>query len=166
MHWKRKWQPRDGGTWWAAVYGVAQSQTPLRRLSSSSSSSRGTHIGLTTRRWSVVVGAPGAADVYPDKAQKPALCVRILWSLRMTCPLLSLSDMASLEPRGVAWALLQPHTHLAPDDRNRGRCLIQTQPSESHPGNLGLEMAAVDNIQVADPLLCTHENLRAAMFAK
>ena len=28
--------PRDGGAWWAAVYGVAQSQTPLKRLSSSS----------------------------------------------------------------------------------------------------------------------------------
>ena len=28
--------PRDGGTWWAAVYGVAQSQTRLKRLSSSS----------------------------------------------------------------------------------------------------------------------------------
>ena len=31
--------PRDGGAWWAAVYGVAQSWTRLRRLSSSSSSS-------------------------------------------------------------------------------------------------------------------------------
>ena len=30
--------PRDGGAWWAAVYGVAQSQTRLTRLSSSSSS--------------------------------------------------------------------------------------------------------------------------------
>ena len=30
--------PRDGGPWWAAVYGVAQSQTRLKRLSSSSSS--------------------------------------------------------------------------------------------------------------------------------
>ena len=28
----------DGGAWWAAVYGVAQSQTWLKRLSSSSSS--------------------------------------------------------------------------------------------------------------------------------
>ena len=27
--------PRDGGAWWAAVYGVAQSQTQLKRLSSS-----------------------------------------------------------------------------------------------------------------------------------
>ena len=30
--------PRDGRTWWAAVYGVAQSRTWLKRLSSSSSS--------------------------------------------------------------------------------------------------------------------------------
>ena len=28
---------RDGGAWWAAVYGVAQSRTRLKRLSSSSS---------------------------------------------------------------------------------------------------------------------------------
>ena len=30
---------RDGGAWWAAVYGVTQSRTQLKRLSSSSSSS-------------------------------------------------------------------------------------------------------------------------------
>ena len=30
--------PRDGGAWWAAVHGVAQSQTRLMQLSSSSSS--------------------------------------------------------------------------------------------------------------------------------
>ena len=30
--------PKDRGAWWAAVYGVAQSQTQLKRLSSSSSS--------------------------------------------------------------------------------------------------------------------------------
>ena len=48
MHWRRKWQPtqcsclenpKDGGAWWAAIYGVAQSRTRLKRLSSSSSSS-------------------------------------------------------------------------------------------------------------------------------
>ena len=46
MHGRRKWQPtpvflpgnpRDRGAWWAAVFGVAQSQTQLKRLSSSSS---------------------------------------------------------------------------------------------------------------------------------
>ena len=46
MHWRRKRQPtpvflpgdpREGGAWWAAVYGVKQSRTRLKRLSSSSS---------------------------------------------------------------------------------------------------------------------------------
>ena len=45
MHWRRKWQPtpvflpgesQDSGAWWAAVYGVSQSRTWLKRLSSSS----------------------------------------------------------------------------------------------------------------------------------
>ena len=27
--------PMDGGAWWAAIYGVAQSRTQLKRLSSS-----------------------------------------------------------------------------------------------------------------------------------
>ena len=40
--------PRDGGAWWAAIYGVAQSQTRLKRLSSSSSSSKlGTEIKVS-----------------------------------------------------------------------------------------------------------------------
>ena len=29
--------PRDGGAWWATIYGVAQSRTRMKRLSSSSS---------------------------------------------------------------------------------------------------------------------------------
>ena len=46
MHWRRKWQPtpvflpresQGRGAWWAAVYGVTQSRTQLKRLSSSSS---------------------------------------------------------------------------------------------------------------------------------
>ena len=46
MHWRRNGNPlqcfclenpRGGGAWWEAVYGVTQSQTRLKRLSSSSS---------------------------------------------------------------------------------------------------------------------------------
>ena len=51
MHWRRKLQPTPvflpgesqvgwGGAWWAAVYGVAQSRTRLKPLSSSSSSTQ------------------------------------------------------------------------------------------------------------------------------
>ena len=45
MYWRRKWQPtpvflpgesQEGGAWWAAVSGVAQSRTRLKWLSSSS----------------------------------------------------------------------------------------------------------------------------------
>ena len=36
--------PRDGGTSWAAVYGVTQSQTRLKRLRSSSSNSNSLHV--------------------------------------------------------------------------------------------------------------------------
>ena len=36
--------PRDGRAWWAAVYGVAQSRTRLKRLSSNSSSCRILHL--------------------------------------------------------------------------------------------------------------------------
>ena len=49
MHWRRKWQPTPVflpgksqaiPAWWAAVYGITQSRTRLKRLSSSRSSSR------------------------------------------------------------------------------------------------------------------------------
>ena len=43
--------PRDGGAWWAAVYGVKQSQTRLKQLSSSSSSSS-----------MPMLGFPGSSD--------------------------------------------------------------------------------------------------------
>ena len=54
IHWRRKWQPtpvflpgesQGRGSLWAAVYGVSQSWTWLKRLSSSSSNS------LLTYRW-------------------------------------------------------------------------------------------------------------------
>ena len=35
--------PRDGGAWWAAVYGVTQSRTRLKRLSSSSLAAGSSH---------------------------------------------------------------------------------------------------------------------------
>ena len=42
--------PRDGGAWWAAIYGVAQSRTRLKRLSSSSSSILMTQLALSFPR--------------------------------------------------------------------------------------------------------------------
>ena len=46
--------PRDGGAWWAALYGIAQSQTRLKQLSSSSSSSSKTL--MTFQIWNIGEG--------------------------------------------------------------------------------------------------------------
>ena len=62
MHWRRKWQPtpvflpgesQRRGVWWAAVYGVAQSRTLLKRLSSSSSSRYGKMQWNETLYWTI-----------------------------------------------------------------------------------------------------------------
>ena len=49
--------PRDGGAWWAAIYGVAQSRTWLKRLSSSSS-------------WPHVLGRPGVLWIRVGQVEK------------------------------------------------------------------------------------------------
>ena len=46
--------PKDGGAWWPAIYGVAQSRTRLKQLSSSSSSSVGSspkHLETAVGSW-------------------------------------------------------------------------------------------------------------------
>ena len=48
--------PRDRGAWWASIYGVAQSRTRLKRLSSSSSS-RCERVGSGTR-WTNSIPKP------------------------------------------------------------------------------------------------------------
>ena len=62
MHWRRKWQPtpvsclenpRDGGAWWAAVYGVAQNWTRLKWLRGSNSSHQTAPSILKDPRWRV-----------------------------------------------------------------------------------------------------------------
>ena len=54
--------PRDGGAWWAAVYGVAQNWTRLKRLSSSSMSSLVVTHGLS---------CPVACGIFLDQVIKP-----------------------------------------------------------------------------------------------
>ena len=58
--------PRDGGAWWAAVYGIAQSRTRLKRLSSSSSSRTVTWRKPELGRWEL-----------KNKIQNKLLCIQI-----------------------------------------------------------------------------------------
>ena len=61
--------PRDGGAWWAAVYGVAQSRTRLKRLSSSSSSKGDPNCTLSFLR---SYGMSGASQVVLVVKNPPA----------------------------------------------------------------------------------------------
>ena len=58
MPWRRKWHPtpvflpgesQGRGAWWAAIYGITQSRTRLKWLSSSSSRLALLHVGKQTR---------------------------------------------------------------------------------------------------------------------
>ena len=62
--------PRDGGAWWAAIYGVAQSRTRLKCLSSSSSShSLKSTVWITTncrkffKRWEYQTTRPASWEI-------------------------------------------------------------------------------------------------------
>ena len=96
--------PRDGGAWWAAVYGVAQSWTWLKWLSSSSSSSNFSLLGYfqgflfsllyllaLTQEW---VKWPSRACTWGrEKASSESLCLEpedrdksMSESMRWLCP--------------------------------------------------------------------------------
>ena len=90
MHWRRKWQPtpvfflenpRDGGAWWAAVYGVAQSQTQLKWLSSSSSRKQSwptCSYRLSTRRQhSFMLNCDSTCNQSLGESQLPGLRIRL-----------------------------------------------------------------------------------------
>ena len=53
--------PRDGGAWWAAIYGVAQSRTRLKRCSSSSSSSDGRDTIFHKLSWQFAIDGEGTS---------------------------------------------------------------------------------------------------------
>ena len=65
--------PRDGGAWWAAVYGVAQSRTRLKRFSSSSSHCRAS--GVKASRHSSLEGSV-LRDLTQVIQEKRSPCLR------------------------------------------------------------------------------------------
>ena len=68
--------PRDRGAWWAAIYGVAQSRTRLKRLSSSSSSILACRITRTEEPGGLAF--MGSKRVRHDWAQHSSVYMSIL----------------------------------------------------------------------------------------
>ena len=93
MHWRRKWQPtpvfclenpRDGGAWWAAIYGVAQSRTRLKWLGSSSSCYKHSCFYLFVRItiptvFQRVEGGQGRKNLCPSFSARILLLVVSYW---------------------------------------------------------------------------------------
>ena len=70
--------PRDGGAWWAAVYGVAQSRTRLKRLSSSSSSGLSTTLSSLSADLCVCVPV-----LLVDNMGHLALCLQVVEGIQV-----------------------------------------------------------------------------------
>ena len=80
--------PRDGGAWWAAISGVAQSRTRLKRLSSSSSS--------------IPVRIPARYRIYPNGSNEETL-IKNLWQSTFQFPALE-KEMA-IHSSVLAWRI-------------------------------------------------------------
>ena len=109
--------PRDGRAWWAAIYGVTQSQTQLKWLSSSSSSSRRVwkmepkwkagcnHLGVQGQAsslppafWSLLLCAHGGKWSPPNDAFTICTCITYK---RDTCS----EVFESLTPKSPVWSV-------------------------------------------------------------
>ena len=90
--------PRDGGAWRAAVYGVSQSRTRLKRFSSSSSKNTlerkcGTHKLI---HWPICMRAPEPLKSFLKKQNKKCLDTK-------RSPLPLCSDSIALEKEEWGW---------------------------------------------------------------
>ena len=77
--------PRDGGAWWAAVYGFAQSQTRLKRLSRSSSRLVITFLSRSKLLLISWLRSPSAVNLEPKKIKSttvspvsPSICREVM----------------------------------------------------------------------------------------
>ena len=70
--------PRDGGACWAAVCGVAQSRTRLKRLSSSSSSNNGGAINSSSHHTSWQEKSPDFSFLFHPSSKLRILCMALL----------------------------------------------------------------------------------------
>ena len=108
--------PRDGGAWWAAVSGVAQSRTRLKRLSSSSGSSS----RAATTKYPKLCGLNNRNVLSHSSGDQRSKIKMLSWFLLRAMR----KNLTHVSPRGsgspsIPWhvdstLLVSPH-HLPPD---------------------------------------------------
>ena len=87
--------PRDGGAWWAAVYGAAQSRTRLKRLGSSSSGSVDGSLPASAGDTDSIPGLGRFS--YACEPQPLGLCSRAL-KPKLLSPCAATTEALHLEP--------------------------------------------------------------------
>ena len=110
----------DGGAWWAAVHGVAQSQTRLKRLSSRAESESESHSVMSDSLWPHGLSSPWNSPdqntkvgslsllhgIFPTQGWNPGLphCGQILYQLsHKGSPSCRAAAAKSLQPCGTLW---------------------------------------------------------------
>ena len=96
--------PRDGGAWWAAVYGVAQSRTRLKRLSSSSNILTEEKLSSTDSKQAKADPRPGArgsshlhlCSLYSCQCLLISFTLYILWTQEQKSEILKLENSPSV----------------------------------------------------------------------
>ena len=96
--------PRDGGAWWAAVYGVAQSRTRLKRLSSSSNILTEEKLSSTDSKQAKADPRPGArgsshlhlCSLYSCQCLLISFTLYILWTQEQKSEILELENSPSV----------------------------------------------------------------------
>ena len=111
--------PRDGGAWWAAVYGVAQGRTRLKRLSSSSSSSSllcitlcSSHSGLRIRVGGHIVFLHCSLQTFDGLHAPPTQTNDFSISSPSISSVQSLSCVQLCDPRDCSTPGFPAHHHL------------------------------------------------------
>ena len=129
--------PRDRGAWWAAVYGVTQSRTGLKRLSSSSSSSSSSRASLAAR---MVNNLPAIQETW-------------VWSLSQEDPLVKgTATHSSILAWRIPWTAVQGVTELDTPSPSLSRFQVFLRGSD-----LGIQGSERSGLWFCGPALITFQ---------
>ena len=146
--------PRDRQAWWAAVYGVAQSRTRLKRLSSSSSSS----LGQRSRKQNLLFFKLAKCFLRSDHTHERSQSTLLLNS-KVVCE----SPTQRLWVPSSVWAALTERRSLVAEPADV--CLSQFWRLRSPRSRCRFLLRALPGLHTAAFWLCSHaESERTLVF--